>query len=638
MTRLREAARWIALHELWLLAVAFPLLLFPTRWTPLGLAIIALTWLCRWVGYGRLTVRTPMDAPMALLLLTALLGLYVSVDISRSLPFLWRLILGMAVFYGLANGVRDKAQLRQVAAILVLAGLGLALVGLVGTDWSTQRLLDPGFYGRLPRLVRDVEDARSFNPRVTGLALATLLPVPLALLLFGHGRGLRLLSGLVVLVMAIVLLLTQTLQGALGLGAALLFMGVYWSRWFLLGIPVGIGLLVWTVLAYGPQRIASALLSIDHVLGIGVVLRWDIWSRALAMIGDMPYTGIGLDTFPAIQANFYPGFLLGPETHAHNLPMLFLQRLGLVGLAAFLWLLVSFACVVVKAHRRTPGRDGRALIIGLSGGVLAYVVSGSVDALWSAKPAVVLWVLLGMAAAAFRLADNPVERQDSASRVRPVPKALAWGLLPALLALSLLLAPGVRELNLGAVQAHKGLMDSRSSGVPSEDLLQSAAMHLQSTLARNPAEPHAYSLLGSIYAWLGDYSSAIEAYDRKVALDGRDPMARYAPFEVWRRRIDGDTGHDRWDDALWVYRHWKNRYPDRAEAYVWSAIVWDQHKGEPERAIATLQSGLDNGAQPRGLLSHYLLHLKPGQETGGSSANTLPPSFTTVRALAHEPS
>mgnify|MGYP001769779030 CR=1 FL=1 len=47
------AARWLAGHEIWLVAAAAPFLLIPGRWTMPALGLIALGWLCRVVARGR---------------------------------------------------------------------------------------------------------------------------------------------------------------------------------------------------------------------------------------------------------------------------------------------------------------------------------------------------------------------------------------------------------------------------------------------------------------------------------------------------------------------------------------------------------------------------------------------------------
>jgi O-antigen ligase len=72
--------------------------------------------------------------------------------------------------------------------------------------------------------------------------------------------------------------------------------------------------------------------------------RWQVWTRALLMIRDYPFTGIGLDTFRLVAQNEYPYFnyAFNQTEHPHNL---FLQAGvdgGVLGLLALVWLIVAF--------------------------------------------------------------------------------------------------------------------------------------------------------------------------------------------------------------------------------------------------------------------------------------------------------
>ena len=333
----------LAQVELIPLALAAPFLLFPNRWTVLAFGLIALTWLCRVIAFGRFSVPTGMEAPLALLVLMALVGFWISADPAMSRAKLWGIVLQVALFYGVANGLRSVKGVRWMAGLLLAATVGVALLSLVGTDWASVRLIDlPWLYDPLPNLIRGLPGSGVpvatdlFNPRHVGATMAMLLPVALALLFFGRGRWLRLLSAGALVTSGLTLLLSQALQAMLGLALALLLILAWRSRWFLLAIPLGLLAAAGRVSAYGPSRAALALLNWDHPLGVAVVLRLDIWSRAWAMVRDMPFTGVGLNTFPVIQTHFYPGFLLGPESHAHNLFLQTVVDLGLPGLWALL--------------------------------------------------------------------------------------------------------------------------------------------------------------------------------------------------------------------------------------------------------------------------------------------------------------
>ena len=72
--RVRPAAAWLARQELWLLALATPLLLFAGPWSPLGLGLILLAWLARGLASGRLTAATGLEPSLALLTLAGLVA------------------------------------------------------------------------------------------------------------------------------------------------------------------------------------------------------------------------------------------------------------------------------------------------------------------------------------------------------------------------------------------------------------------------------------------------------------------------------------------------------------------------------------------------------------------------------------
>ena len=151
----KRLAGWIAQFELIPLALAAPFLLFPNRWTVLAFGLIAVTWLCRVITFGRLTVPTGMDAPLALLVLMALVAFWISADPDMSRAKVWGIVLQAALFYGVANGLRSVTGVRRMAGLLLAATVGVALLSLVGTDWASVRLIDlPWLYDRLPNLVR----------------------------------------------------------------------------------------------------------------------------------------------------------------------------------------------------------------------------------------------------------------------------------------------------------------------------------------------------------------------------------------------------------------------------------------------------------------------------------------------------
>lgn len=615
MKSIRRVAGWLAAREVWLVVAAAPFLLIPGRWTGAALALIALGLLCRLTDRGRLSVPPPLDAPLAYLLATAGVGLVVSVDLGPSLVGFWRLVLGVALTYALANSVRDGRGLRLWTLLLAAGGLGLVLLTLVATRWELARLASlPALYDRLPALLTDPEDGLGIHPRVMGMALATVLPVLAAVALAPGSRDrlLRGAAGFAALVMLVTVPFTQSPGALAGVAAALACLAVWRSRWFLLALfPLG-GLAAWAALRVDLTAVALRLLAIKDTFGIAIVLRLDMWSRALAMIREQPFTGIGINSFPAIQTHFYPGYLLGPEVHAHNVFLQVALDQGLPGLLAFLTLLAAAGAMALRGLRRRPPADQDALIAGLAAGLLSYVIANQIDTLWQPKFGLLLWLLLGLLAAAYTVSGAG---ETCRGRLRLVP---AWGLPVLLIGGALVLLPGLRERNIGAVLAQQALFDLRGGGQVADARLSSAAGHLRRAVDLGAGSSHAFGLLGSLEAWRGQNAAAagtgataasLDAFRQQVMLDLADPAADYMPFEALRRRVAGEPPRDARQDLLSVYGQWTARYPGRAEAYVGTAIIYAEHLGDPARAAATLRDAMARGAQPAAILQAALQQL-----------------------------
>ena len=95
-----------------------------------------------------------------------------------------------ALFYGLVGNVRTERQIALVMEVSVLGGVGIALLGLLTSDWHTNKLpfLAP-IYSHLPRISLPAFLAGSadpqaglFHPNMIGGALALLIPFDVALL------------------------------------------------------------------------------------------------------------------------------------------------------------------------------------------------------------------------------------------------------------------------------------------------------------------------------------------------------------------------------------------------------------------------------------------------------------------------
>jgi O-antigen ligase len=121
-----------------------------------------------------------------------------------------------------------------------------------------------------------------------------------------------------------------------------------------------------------------------------------VWKSALQLIRDHPLFGVGPDNF--LYA--YRGRYLLPEawqesslSHPHNVILDFAARLGLIGLAVFIWMQIAFWRSALRAWRQAkatlsidhaaPSSHGAsevALLIGLMASMVDFLAHGLVDA------------------------------------------------------------------------------------------------------------------------------------------------------------------------------------------------------------------------------------------------------------------
>ncbi|HET7091370.1 MAG TPA: O-antigen ligase family protein, partial [Anaerolineae bacterium] len=360
-------------RALWLYPFIAPPLLFPTfapLWTGLAALAIVLLFILRRRAAGHFIPRTPLDWPILGLLFVVPIGVWASSDISLSLPRITVLLLGAGLFYATVDAVRSRPdRLHLLTWGLALIGGGVALIGLVGTDWFAYKLPALGpIYDNLPRLIRDIPNSirGGIHPNELAGTLVFLLPVAIAVLVTDvpmrggrwapSARWTRLLAGAIVALMGGVLILSQSRWGLAVLAVAMLVWLAVRSRrpWRLL--LIGALLIGAATVVIGPERLVDAIFSAN--LESAWHSRIEVWRNALNTIQDFPFTGIGLGTFARVSPLLYPYVLWQPGVnfgHAHNLFLQIGVDLGVIGLVSALAAAIILAGVARRGYRQSSG-------------------------------------------------------------------------------------------------------------------------------------------------------------------------------------------------------------------------------------------------------------------------------------------
>jgi O-antigen ligase len=327
-----------------------------------------------------------LDLAALLFVLIATASLFVAQQRHIALRELRVVVLEPALFYlMLRTSWLKRRSIWRLLDFFVLGAVVVAVIGLVQYSLGINVITaEEGF-----RRLRSVYG----SPNNAGLYLGRVLPVVVAVAVFGAARRRRVAYGLAAVLVGLAVLLTFS-KGAIILGVPLslvalgLLAGKPWS-WASLGAVAVAGLAAVPLLR--TPRFASLL---DTHSGT-TFFRLHLWRSSWMMLRDHPWLGVGLDNFLYQYRSRYilPAAWQEPDlSHPHNVLLDYGTRLGLFGLAAGTWLQVAFWRLALPLRRRAGSPDEpeghglgeaanrRALAIGLMGSMVNFLAHGLVDA------------------------------------------------------------------------------------------------------------------------------------------------------------------------------------------------------------------------------------------------------------------
>ncbi len=290
--------------------------------------------------------RTPLDLPLVAFLASAVASTVFAENQNIGVFGTYSRYDGLitiatyAVLFWLSiQAIDGPGDARSVLRILLASGYLVATIAIVQWVMDSIRLGTPAqAFGTLGQ------------QNVLGAYLAILVPLAYSELIEADGWGGRVLAlnGLVVISLALVLTFSRSAWLGTALAAAVLVAGVRHapSRVGLAGLAVLLvgGLALVAVSAQG-LRLEQSLLA--RAMTVFDPSAWGprpaIWRDSLQLIASRPLLGYGPDNFglvyPRFQANFL-GTVQVDKAHSEALQVAATQ--GLVGLAAYLWLLAAF--------------------------------------------------------------------------------------------------------------------------------------------------------------------------------------------------------------------------------------------------------------------------------------------------------
>ena len=292
-------------------------------------------------------------------------------------------------------------------ALFVLAGFGVAatVVGIANAV-----------------VIADAVRHHTLNAAVTAPVViymnandVALFDVPLiamagSIVLFSTDRPARLVSvGFLVIAIAATLL-SFSRGGYLALAAVSLGLALaHTRRWWLVGAAAAAAV----VLILIPP--------INHRLAVEVdfnnpantlVGRFGLWQATLNMLKDHPIFGGGLSGFAQTIAPYWNPTHSDRFIYPHNIVLTFWSETGLLGLIAFIAIMVVGFVVAWKGWRSGDGAGWRPIELGVMLALVAVAVHGLVDVPYFKNDlSLEFWALLALAAAgAAAISGPPVRR------------------------------------------------------------------------------------------------------------------------------------------------------------------------------------------------------------------------------------
>jgi len=364
----------------------------------------------------RMQVRVPpwpVAAPMAAFVVLAVVSSAVAPVPALAFNLLVQLVSLVLLTLATTTALRTPEQVGRAVVALVVAGGALAAYAVL-TAGPTETYYGGGVVtGRATGLFS--------QPNELGLVSAALLVVAVGVGLTATRPGLRWLCGGCGLLLLAALGLSLSRGAWLGAVAGLVVLACVCRPTrrplALLAATSVVGLLGLAALGVGlAAEVVGRVVSIGGDEANPYDQRGLIWSTALRLIAERPWTGHGPGgyTAPAASEALREGAFLGVE-HAHDLVLTVGVEHGLLGVVALLALVVGVLACAVAGHRsavpsRTgANRRGTAALPGiLTAALVAVVVHTVVDyPLRNATCITVVWLLVSVVAALTRTTEGP---------------------------------------------------------------------------------------------------------------------------------------------------------------------------------------------------------------------------------------
>ncbi len=512
------------------------------------LMMLVVIWLgTRW-RQGWRWYSTPLDGVFVLWIFAFVVSLAANFDNARQISIgLWFVSFYIAVWYVLLDALGNGGLGREMLVdALLISGLVVLIFGFLQLQlWLSAVLPLITSGGGFPPPPRPVSTMG--NPNTLGNWLVVVIPFIVGRFAAAPHRAARIFMGLYGLLSLLLLFLTFSRGGWLGVGVGLLAWGGFWlASKDMLSLA---RLRAWWGVQTAVNRVTLGMVALGAVAVVGVVgfiflrsfqqagrtatLRTDIYQAAVNLFSEKPITGYGLFTFGRGLARFQSSPPDQLHSHAHNAPLHIAAELGILGLLALAVTLLVIGWAVWR-NWRAADRKQKSWLAASIAAVIGFAVHQLTD-IPAMLPAIALTGLLALALAVAPLRLSPVQTGWRRLTHSLGVTALCSALLLTGLWNAIIYNNYVSGLRYGLESGdYRGAADRVESVIAADSGLalyykeqaflygmaavagddtaaQLGLASYQQLIARDPANALAYANMASLYRFLGDSQEAVDA-------------------------------------------------------------------------------------------------------------------------------
>ena len=383
---------WCKIGILFSLAIYISQIPFPkdnASVKSLSLGFVAVLWIARLILERRFTfVRTRLWWPVIIFTVITILSVIVSINVDYSLKNIKKYTFtSLFLFFAIVNNVRDLKDVKILLLALMISTGVFSLLALI--DYF---LFEPSFGSRLSFRYLDKNLGRF------SVFYDIVIPINLALIFITKDKIKRVLFGLVFLLSITTIFFMQMRASYLVIFLSLLAITFVYRKKlfvFMLIIPFLVAIMM-------PTNMVTRALEMfkfgDYMKSDGVLnYRIDTWKGAVRIIKENPALGLGVgkSNFGKTVKKFND--LNIPYDHAHNIYLQIAVELGLLGLAAFLWLFGSVFYHGLKHYLSLPRNDEKAILIfGILCSIGGLFLHGLIAYFYKHEGFYTLWVTVAL--------------------------------------------------------------------------------------------------------------------------------------------------------------------------------------------------------------------------------------------------